>query len=91
MDGLETDRQVGQSPKRADPSLERGGQALRYVGKSPRRADLIDKVTGKLIYGTDFTLPGMLYGKALRSPYPHARIVSIDVSRARELPGVCAA
>ena len=91
MDGLETDRQVGQSPKRADPSLEHGGQALRYVGKSPRRADLIDKVTGKLIYGTDFTLPGMLYGKALRSPYPHARIVSVDVSRARELPGVCAA
>ena len=105
MDGLETGRQVGQSPKRADPSLKRGGQALRhsgralehggqefkYVGKSPRRGDLIDKVTGKLVYGADFTLPGMLHGKALRSPYPHARIVSIDVERARRLPGVCAA
>ena len=77
MDGLDTTRPEG--------------QALRYVGKSPRRGDLIDKVTGKLIYGTDFSLPGMLHGKALRSPYPHARIVSIDVERARQLPGVCAA
>ena len=77
MDGLDT----------AQPA----GQSLRYVGKSPRRADLIDKVTGKLVYGADFTLLGMLHGKALRSPYPHARIVSIDVSRARGLPGVCAA
>ena len=77
MDGLESGQQAGQS--------------LKYVGKSPRRGDLVDKVTGKLVYGADFALPGMLHGKALRSPYPHARIVSIDVGRARELPGVCAA
>ena len=66
-------------------------QRLRHVGKARKRGDLVDKVTGKLVYGTDFTLPGMLYGKALRSPYSHARIVSIDISRARQLPGVCAA
>ncbi len=77
MDGLESGQQAGQT--------------LKYVGKSPRRGDLVDKVTGKLVYGTDFALPGMLHGKALRSPYPHARIVSIDVGRARALPGVCAA
>lgn len=67
---------------------EQAQQDLKYVGKSCERGDLVDKVTGNWIYGTDFTLPGMLYAKALRSPYPHARIVSVDISRAREFPGV---
>jgi carbon-monoxide dehydrogenase large subunit len=52
------------------------------------RVESVDKVNGQWIYGTDFTLPGMLYAKALRSPYPHARILSIDVGGARRLPGV---
>ena len=72
-------------------SIEPTQRPLKHVGKPRSRGDVVDKVTGKLVYGTDFTLPGMLHGKALRSPYPHARIVSVDVGRARQLAGVCAA
>ena len=50
------------------------------IGKRPVRHDGVDKVTGKALYGADMTLPGMLYGKVLRSPYAHANIKSIDVS-----------
>ncbi|MBO9515011.1 MAG: xanthine dehydrogenase family protein molybdopterin-binding subunit [Variovorax sp.] len=46
------------------------------------------KVLGRAMYAGDIKLPGMLHGKVLRSPYPHARIVSIDVSEALALPGV---
>lgn len=46
------------------------------------------KVTGRSVYAGDVKFPGMLHGKVLRSPYPHARIVSIDTSAARDLPGV---
>ena len=46
------------------------------------------KVSGRAVYAGDVKLPGMLHGKVLRSPYPHARIVSIDTSAARALPGV---
>lgn len=60
----------------------------RVVGKSILRVDGLDKVTGKTVYGSDFALPGMLEGKILRSPYPHARIVSVDTSAAEALPGV---
>lgn len=70
---------------------QQGHQAtrqFRHVGKSLKRGEATSKVVGKYLYGTDFTLPGMLYGKALRSPYPHARILSIDLSRARQLQGV---
>ncbi|SCK52248.1 CO or xanthine dehydrogenase, Mo-binding subunit [Variovorax sp. HW608] len=49
------------------------------------------KVLGRAMYAGDIKLPGMLHGKVLRSPYPHARIVSIDVSEALALPGVKAA
>ena len=46
------------------------------------------KVLGRAVYAGDIKLPGMLHGKVLRSPYPHARIVSIDTAAARALPGV---
>ena len=49
---------------------------------------LLDKVTGKLKYTDDLSLPGMVYGQALRSPLPHARVVRVDTSRAETLPGV---
>lgn len=52
------------------------------------RPDGPDKVTGRLAYLTDMGMPGMLYGKILRSAYPHAWILSIDTSRAQRLPGV---
>ncbi len=63
---------------------------LKVVGKRVRRTDARDKVTGVAKYTADIQLPGMLYGKMLRSPYPHARINSIDVSGAESYPGVLA-
>lgn len=61
---------------------------MTEIGSRIRLIDAVEKVTGSLKYGSDFKLPGMLYGKVLRSPFPHARIVSIDVTEARKLPGV---
>ena len=61
---------------------------LSVVGKSVKRVDAFEKVTGKAVYGTDMKLPGMLYGKVVRSPHPHAKILSIDTSQAEKLPGV---
>ena len=58
------------------------------VGKPLPRIDGRVKATGEAKFTDDFALPGMLYGKVLRSPYPHARIVNIDTSKAKALPGV---
>ena len=58
------------------------------IGKRLPRVDAKDKVTGKALYTDDLSLPGMLCGMILRSPLAHARIVGIDVSRARRLTGV---
>ncbi len=60
----------------------------RAIGQSVVRGEGPDKVTGKSIYAADVSLPGMLWGKVLRSPFPHARIVSIDTSAAKAVPGV---
>lgn len=64
--------------------------AHRIVGQRFGRLDGADKVTGAARYSADVTLPGMVWGKALRSPLAHARIVRVDASRARALPGVLA-
>ena len=61
---------------------------FKWVGKRPIRPDGVEKVTGRANFGADFALPGMLVGKILRSPHPHARIVSIDARKALALPGV---
>lgn len=58
------------------------------IGCSMTRVDGVDKVTGAGIYAADQAMPGMLYGRVLRSPLPHARILSIDTSEAEKLPGV---
>jgi CO/xanthine dehydrogenase Mo-binding subunit len=72
--------------------LEKSGfnpdKKLKIVGTSPVKHDGIDKVTGRAKFGADLYLPGMLVGKILRSPHPHARIKSIDISAAEKLPGV---
>ena len=60
------------------------------VGTRPVRHDGHEKVTGKAQYGADFTTTKLLYGKVLRSPHAHARIKSIDTSKADALPGVMA-
>ena len=61
---------------------------FKWVGTRPIRPDGIPKVTGRAMYGADLKLPGMIYGKVLRSPHAHARILSIDTSAAEKLPGV---
>lgn len=58
------------------------------VGKSLPRIDALEKVTGKAMYSMDLKLPGMLYCKILRSPYPHARIIKVDTSKAESLAKV---
>lgn len=60
------------------------------VGTRPPRVDAVEKVTGRAVYGPDVSLPGLLYGKVLRSPHAHARIRSIDTSRAEAFSGVYA-
>ena len=58
------------------------------VGKRVPNVDGWEKVTGSGKYTVDMVLPNMLYGKILRSPHPHARIMGIDTHRAEALPGV---
>ena len=63
---------------------------LADIGKTFRRLDYETKVTGRAQYLADMSLPGMCHGKILRSPYAHARIKKIDISRASKIPGVVA-
>ena len=63
---------------------------VRGIGVSVPRFDAPEKVTGRTQYVADVQVPGLLHGRLLRSPYAHARIKSIDVSRARALPGASA-
>ena len=58
------------------------------IGKPMPRVDAKDKVTGKAKYAGDYDMSEMLWGAIKRSPYPHARIVNIDTSKAEKLPGV---
>jgi 4-hydroxybenzoyl-CoA reductase subunit alpha len=60
------------------------------IGQSRPKIDAWAKVTGETKYADDLVLPRMAYGKLLRSPHPHARIVRIDTTRAAALPGVYA-
>ena len=64
------------------------GSGFRVIGTTPIRHDATDKVTGQARYGADISLPGLLHGKVLRSPHSHAKIKSIDASKALALPGV---
>jgi len=60
----------------------------RWIGQRTIRPDGEDKVTGRAAFGADFAQPGMLWGKVLRSPHPHARIKSINLDGAATLDGV---
>jgi len=62
--------------------------SYKVIGTRPIRHDGVDKVTGRAQYGADINLPGMLHGKVLRSPHPHAKIKSIDTSKAESHPNV---
>ena len=73
-----------------------GNRASRYawpekpalIGTAVQRLDGPDKVTGRARYTYDINRPGMIFGKMVRSPYPHARVVSVDLSAAEKAPGV---
>ena len=64
------------------------GPGFRWVGARPVRPDGLDKVTGRANFGADFTMPGMLVGRILRSPHAHARVAGVDASAALAVPGV---
>ncbi|HEX2966845.1 MAG TPA: molybdopterin cofactor-binding domain-containing protein, partial [Syntrophorhabdaceae bacterium] len=59
-----------------------------HLGRGTPRVDAVDIVSGTAAYISDIKIAGMLYGKILKSPYPHANIISIDTARAENLPGV---
>jgi len=61
---------------------------MQIIGNDTPRVDAIERVTGAAKFTRDVKLPGMLYARVLRSPHPHARIVSVDTSEAASLPGV---
>ncbi len=61
---------------------------LKVVGTRPIRPDGVDKVTGRARYGADINLPGQLYGRVVRSPHAHARVLAIRTEKAEALPGV---
>src|SRR3546814_5278524 len=63
-------------------------QDNKWIGKRTIRPDGADKGTGRAAYAADTTMPGMLWGRILRSPHPHARIRAIDTWKAAALPGV---
>ena len=65
-----------------------GNEGFKVVGTRPIRHDGYEKVTGRALYGADYSLPGMLHGKVLRSPHAHARIKSINIEKALKHPGV---
>ena len=64
------------------------GKEFKWIGTRPVRPDGVDKVTGRATYGADMNLPGQLTGRILRSPHAHAKILSIDTSKAEKLAGV---
>jgi CO/xanthine dehydrogenase Mo-binding subunit len=60
----------------------------KWIGQNTIRPDGVDKVTGRAAYAADTTMPGMIWGKVLRSPHPHANIRGINTAKAEALPGV---
>ena len=87
IDAVELARDVmnGTQPPAA---LEEDAAAQSFMGHATRRLDAPAKVTGAIKYAADLFAPNMLHLQVLRSPHPHARIVAIDTSAARALPGV---
>lgn len=74
--------------KQGDPSKTGVQRKYKVIGTRPIRHDGVDKVTGRAVYGADVQLPGMLYGKVLRSPHAHAKIKFINTEKAESLEGV---
>ncbi|MGE0129402.1 MAG: molybdopterin-dependent oxidoreductase [Blastocatellales bacterium] len=77
---------AGQTPQPL-PSVK---QPLKAISRPLPRPDAVEKVTGKGVYADDLYVEGMLHARALRSRYPHAQLLKVDVSKAKEFPGVVA-
>jgi CO/xanthine dehydrogenase Mo-binding subunit/aerobic-type carbon monoxide dehydrogenase small subunit (CoxS/CutS family) len=88
FDAVEMARDVQNGLLPASVFEEAEAEAGDFIGKMVRRIDAPSKVSGKLRYAGDMTMPGMLHVQVLRSPHPHARIVSIDTSAAEAMDGV---
>ena len=73
-----------------EPNMVLATQTFDVVGTRPVRHDGADKVTGRALYGADLALAGTLHGAILRSPHAHARIRSVDTSKAEQMDGVYA-
>jgi xanthine dehydrogenase molybdenum-binding subunit len=83
-------RAIQQAAGRAVPPLPSVKQPLKAISRPLPRPDAVDKVTGRGIFADDLYIEGMLHARALRSKYPHARLLKVDVSKAKALPGVVA-
>ncbi|GAB1257582.1 xanthine dehydrogenase family protein molybdopterin-binding subunit [Aurantivibrio plasticivorans] len=79
---------MSSSPEKKSTVTAESPEGYQWVGKSEIRPDGVEKVTGRAKFGADFTLPGTLVGKILRSPHAHADIISINTAKAEQLPGV---
>lgn len=88
FDAVELARDVQNGRLPATALLEEEHDDGDFIGKNVRRIDAPSKVSGKLRYAGDTTMPGMLHVQVLRSPHAHARIVSIDISVAEAMEGV---
>ncbi|MDO8875823.1 MAG: 2Fe-2S iron-sulfur cluster-binding protein, partial [Pseudolabrys sp.] len=88
FDAVELARDVQNGRVPATALLETDTADGDVIGKSVRRIDAPSKVSGRLKYAGDMTMPGMLHVQVLRSPHAHARIVSIDTSAALAMEGV---
>nr|WP_279280120.1 molybdopterin cofactor-binding domain-containing protein [Pseudoflavonifractor sp. 524-17] len=69
---------------------ERRRETVKYIGQPTPTIDAVAKATGEAVYADDLRFPNLLHGAVLTSPIAHARIKSIDTSRAEAMPGVCA-
>ena len=84
---------VGAKPRRkqtSEPTAPSGEDKLSIIGKPLPKVDAMAKVSGETVFADDLTLPRMLYCKIKRSSHPHARILSVDTSKAEALAGVVA-
>ena len=81
-------RAIQQAAGRSVSPLPSVKQPLKAISRPLPRPDAVDKVTGRGIYADDLYVEGMLHAKALRSQYPHARLLKVDVSQAKAFPGV---
>ncbi len=83
-------RAVQQAAGQKTPPLPAANPSLKTIGKPLPRPDAVEKVTGAGKYADDLYMAGMLYARAYRSDYPHAKLLTVDLSKARALPGVAA-